>query len=268
MKRAVRRYDRLMSADLASSRDLTTKAFWEEIYLAPIDLPARPSVEVPFERCLMRAFDCHAPVRPGQRLLEIGCAPGRWLVFFAERFGAAVEGLEYTELGARQTEENLRVCHVHGTVHHADFWSFEPDAAYDFVLSLGFIEHFDDVDAAFARHVPFIAPGGRLVLTVPNFQGLNVMLQRWCDPDWLALHNRDAMGHAGYVRRAAANGLEVERTCYVGGFDPDIISVRRRGRRLIAPFWHLRHHGVGDHVNGPWLSSFLLMVFERPRLTG
>jgi 2-polyprenyl-3-methyl-5-hydroxy-6-metoxy-1,4-benzoquinol methylase len=243
---------------------LTAPVFWEEEYLKQQQLPARPRESWPVERCLMRALARDAGAAPGERVLEIGCAPGRWMVFYAERFGATVEGLEYTPLGAEQTRANLKMCGVEGDVHEANFWSWQPETPADIVLSLGFIEHFDDIDATFRRHVEMVRPGGRLVLAVPNFQGVNRALQRFCDLHWLLIHNPAAMGLAGYQRRAVICDLEITSGRYVGGFDPDIISVRRRGRRLLAPFWHLRRRGFGDSLNAWWLSSFLLMVFTRP----
>jgi SAM-dependent methyltransferase len=241
-----------------------TPDFWADTYLAAYELPYRVSEDVPFERSLIRELAADAPVARGDRLLELGCAPGRWLVWYAERFGADVEGVEYTPFGADQTRANLAACGVEGTVHEVDFWDFEPAERYDVVLSLGFIEHFGNVEGAFRRHVDLVAPGGRLVLTVPNFQGVNRRLAKFCDPDWLALHNLDAIGDRPYLGRAERAGVQVRSMRYVGGFDPDMISVRKRGRKLLAPIWHARHRRIGDRLNAWWLSTFLLMVFERP----
>lgn len=158
-------------------QSLATREFWSETYLPAYSLPARPSSGVPFERCLGAVLEREAGVESGARMLELGCAPGRWMVFYAERFGARVEGLEYTEFGARQTERNLHACGVEGVVHEADFWAFEPEGRYDLVLSQGFIEHFTDVEAAFARHLGLLRPGGLLALEIPNYQGVNRRLQ-------------------------------------------------------------------------------------------
>jgi SAM-dependent methyltransferase len=156
---------------------------------------------------------------------------------------------------------------VDGTVHQGDFWKFEPEELYDLVLSLGFIEHFDDVDAAFARHLALLRPGGRLVLEVPNFQGIGRLLQRWCDPDWLALHNMDAMGHQRYLKLAAQHGLDVLAVHYFGGFDSAHISVRRHGKYPVGAISRFRQWGLfPDGVNSRWWSIGLLLVLRRPKL--
>lgn len=245
------------------SDSLARKSFWTHDYLPNVQLPWRPSKDLPFERCLMQALAASAPVEPDATVLELGCAPGRWMIFYHERFGARVTGIEYTTAGAELTRANLRAADISGVVHEIDFSEFAPGTGFDLVLSLGFIEHFPEVNDAFARHVRLVKPGGRLAVGVPNFQGINRVLQRWFDPAWLELHNLDAMGHRNYIERAARSDVSVVSVDYLGGFDPDVISTRVRGRKLLAPLWHLRHRGRGDALNAWWLSSYLLMVFER-----
>jgi SAM-dependent methyltransferase len=247
-----------------AAHNLATKSFWEDTYLAGATAVARPSEELGFDRALVHLLERRAPLDPGSSLVEIGCAPAKWMVFYAERFGATVEGIEYARGGVELSRANLAACGVDGVVHHADFWDLDLGRTYDAVFSLGFIEHFDAVDDAFDRHADLLAPGGILILGVPNFRGLTRAAQRWCDPDWLALHNMAAMGHERYVRRAGADGLTVRSVDYFGGFDPDVISTRRRGHKLLAPVWHLRRRTGREGPNAWWLSSYLLMVFERP----
>jgi SAM-dependent methyltransferase len=244
---------------------LAEKGFWEDdYYWADLEPPARPDPGFSFDRCLMRALEEIAPVPAGARVLEIGCAPAKWLVFYGERFGAWIEGIEYSEKGAALSQRNLDLCGVTGTIHHADFFDFEP-VEFDLVLSVGFIEHFDDLEAVFARHLPFVRPGGRLVVGVPNFRGLNRLLQSWADSGYLRLHNLQAVDPRLYRRLAAQHGLELERVDYIGGFDPAII---RLGRRSATPFVMLlgryRRLGVADRINASWGSSYLLTAFRRP----
>jgi len=246
-----------------SPREFASEAFWEDTYLGDVVLPCRVRSEMPIERCLMRELERYAAVTRGAHVLEVGCAPGRWMVFYAERFGANVDGVEYAEGAAALTERNLEACGVAGQVHHADFWEFRAPERYDLVLSLGFIEHFENPEAAFRRHAELIAPGGRLALGVPNFRGVTRVLQKWFDPAWLTLHNPAAVRGDIFLASAPALGLSLLTDRYLGGFDPDMISTRKRGRPFLAPFWHLRHRGLGDRLNASWLSSYRLLVFER-----
>src|SRR4051794_29467567 len=83
--------------------------FWDEEHFANLELPARPHDSMPFERCLARELARYAAVQVGATVLEVGCTPARWLVFYAERFGAKVEGVEYTEKGVELSRRNLEL---------------------------------------------------------------------------------------------------------------------------------------------------------------
>ena len=203
---------------------LADQRFWEEeYYWARSELPCRPDPVLHFDRALGVALSELAGVGPGDSVIEIGCAPAKWLVEIAESTGARVEGVEYSERGAQLSQANLRACAVKGTIHHADFFA-HPAAPYDLVLSLGFIEHFEDLDEVFARHLEFVRPGGRLLLGVPNFLGLNGFLQRHSDRSYLGLHNLRAMDPAELRRLGRDRGLELLDQRYLGGADAVIVK--------------------------------------------
>src|SRR5215213_6559543 len=127
---------------MESPRNLAPSQFWDDDYLAGIDLPERPSPDYPYERALSAALAEHAPVAAGQTVLEIGCAPGRWLVWYGERFGAEVHGLERSTKGAVMTRANLDAAGLTGSVVEGDFFEEQPDLdPVDLVVSFGFIEH-------------------------------------------------------------------------------------------------------------------------------
>lgn len=246
---------------------LASEEFWEDTYLGDVTLPARPDRRVQFERVLADALGRHARVDAGDRVIEIGCAPATWLGFYAEQFGARVAGIEYTAHGAELSRRNLAALGIDGEIVHDDFFDVDP-SPHDLVLSLGFIEHFDDLEGTFAHHAAFVGPGGRLVLGVPNYRGLMGLLQRLGDPAHLAMHNTKAMDRALWRRLGAQQGMEVEWEGYLDGPDPDIIAVRPRRRWLfaaIAVLDLLRRLKVGPRLNAPALSAYLLVVLRRPR---
>jgi SAM-dependent methyltransferase len=247
------------------------QAFWEDDYLGGVHLPSRPDPSVSLERVLIDALVAHAPATPGQTVLEIGCAPATWLVFYGERFGASLRGVEYTAKGAELSRANLRAAGLDGEIVEADFLTAELAPA-DVVLSLGFIEHFDDLDAVFERHVRCVAPGGRLVLGVPNYRGANRVIQGLADRDHLELHNLAAMEPDRWRRWAGTHGLTVEHLGYLGGFDPVIIRLPDASaplaRRILPGAWTAAERAwsrlaLAPRVNHRWLSTYLLAVFRR-----
>jgi SAM-dependent methyltransferase len=244
---------------------LASEEFWEETYLSQVALPARPDEAFQFERVLRDALAGHAPAAPGESVIEVGCAPATWLGFYAERFGARVTGIEYTGHGAELSRRNLAALGVEGEIVHGDFFAVEP-APHDLVLSLGFIEHFDDLEGTFARHAAFVAPGGRLVLGVPNYRGLMGVLQRIGDPAHLAMHNTKAMDPALWRRLGAEHGLQVEFEGYLDGPDPAILAVspRRRWFMPVVTLLELVRALGGRRLNSRRLSAYLLVVLRRP----
>ena len=244
---------------------LADQKFWEEEYIwADVALPVRPDPELDFDRALMDAFVARAPLAPGATVLEIGCAPAKWLVYLAERFGAHVAGVEYSPKGAGISRENIAACGVAGEIHQADFFAFETSPV-DMVLSLGFIEHFEDLREVFARHVALVAPGGRLVIGVPNFTGWNGLLQRMGDSPYLALHNQRAMDPAMLRRLAAEHGVEEEFLGYLGGPDPVIVRSRRAPvTALVLAGRRIRRLAFTENLNHRWFSSYLFSVWRAP----
>jgi SAM-dependent methyltransferase len=252
--------------------NLADKQFWEnDFYWARSSVPCRPDLDMPFDRAVAAELGEFAPVEHGQSVIEIGCAPAKWLVFYAERFGARVSGVEYTGKGAALSRANLESVGIEATIHEADFFALPPEP-HDLVLSLGFIEHFDDLDATFDRHLEFVRRGGRLALGVPNFHGLNRAAQQLADPAYLRLHNLAAMRPELYRRWAATRGLELQHLAYFGGFDPALISpaadraaaARIAAKTAILAGLAYRRLPISDRLQHPLFSSYLLGVFRRP----
>jgi trans-aconitate methyltransferase len=76
---------------------------------------------------------------------------------------------------------------------HTDFFSFTPERRYDIVFSSGFIEHFEDTGDVIKRHVDLLSDDGQLLILIPNFLGLNGMIQRRLDRENLEAHNLKSM---------------------------------------------------------------------------
>lgn len=246
--------------------NLARKDFWEEDYYRGIEIPARPDPDFTFERCLARTLEELAPVGREARVLELGCAPARWLLWYAERFGANVTGLESSSKGAQLSRDNLAAGGVHGAIVEADLFSEEVSlGTFDLVLSLGVIEHFDDVPHAFARHAAFVGKGGRLVIGMPNFRGLIGFLQKISDRDHLSMHNIEAMQPQRYPNLANESGMSLEKTRYIDGADPAMISVTVRPMQAaLLPLQLWRRLRFSDRVNHRLISSYLLLTFVRP----
>lgn len=134
------------------------------------------------------------PHEPGLKIVEIGSAPGRFLVDFKEIFGYDPYGIEYSEVGVKN---NRAVFAQHGIDpdHVIQGDALDPDLidawreSFDIVMSMSFIEHFQDSAAVIRAHVELLKPGGHLVVIAPNLSGVNRRLYGFFNPEDLAAHN-------------------------------------------------------------------------------
>lgn len=127
--------------------------------------------------------------------IEIGGFPGTMSVYFHKKYGCSVSLLDFyiDEEMVRETER------INGVKPHTvscieqDFFHFSTENRYDFVFSLGFIEHFNDTEDVIRRHVDLLAPNGVLLITLPNLLGLNGWIQRRFDKENYDAHNLKSM---------------------------------------------------------------------------
>lgn len=165
----------------ASANEKTTQEFWSEWWEGKTTLPARVRHWTIANRKLDRMFRRFLP-EGRRKLLEIGCAPGARLVYFNERFGYDIFGVEYTRNGYLDSVENLRLQQVPGEILHEDIFSTGlPADFFDVVFSNGLVEHFEDPYPMMEAHVRLTKPGGLVLLLVPTQEGIVKLLQGWAD---------------------------------------------------------------------------------------
>ncbi len=202
-------------------------------------------------------------------MVEIGCAPGRWLAYCNEQYGLDVAGYESSPAGAAKTRENLAFQGVRAELIEADVMSDRRrSASFDLVMSMGLIEHFDDPGAVVKQHARLAKPGGLIILEVPNLRGLTLALLRRTESPLLAFHNLDVMNDKVLRALARAAGLEVVEIRYIGGFEPQFVDASGEGR-LFRTLFRLaattrRRLRVLDNVNGSLFSGYICAILRKP----
>lgn len=150
------------------------------------------------------------------KLIEIGCAPGSWLVYFHKCFHYSVSGIEYAPKAYETTAKNLKILNIPGEIFLADFFDFN-HAPYDVVFSSGFIEHFEEVTPVIQKIVNLCSSNGGFVITIiPSMQGLNRWISKCFRP-------RVAAGHFPIKKKQLINhheccGLKTRYCNYIGSF--------------------------------------------------
>lgn len=177
-----------------------------------------------------------APGRP-RRILDVGCGDGLFFDALA-RFGE-VEGVE----------SDARLVTVEGAkrarIHVGPFdGTCRPEGAYDLIVMLDVLEHFDDARAALAKAVGLLAPDGLLVATVPAFMAL------WTAHDDVN-HHRVRFTRRSFARLAGAAGMRIDAMRYFFGWLAAAkLAVRVRERLVRRP-------PKPEAVPPPWLNRAL-----------
>jgi SAM-dependent methyltransferase len=172
------------------------REFYESVWTA---LPDDPE---PWAWELRRAL-LLAEVRPGERVLDLGCGAGRFVAALRDA-GARPVGVELAEAALERARRN---------VPGADFRLIEPDGAIplghgevDLVWCSEVLEHVPDTGALLNEVRRVLKRGGRLLVTVPDHGLLRRVL--------IALFRHDAhydpLGQhvRFYTRRSLARTLE------------------------------------------------------------
>lgn len=180
------------------------------------------------------------------RVLDIGTGTGTNLRLLRDLGYGEVAGLDSSPEAARFCREKGLGPVLLGDVTALPF----PDGAFALVLATDVIEHVADDRRALAEIRRVLAPGGRLVLTVPAFQAL------WGPQDLLAHHQR-RYRRGPLLRLAAEAGLRVRRSFYFNYLLFLPIWLARRLLAVLRP--SLRSE---NEINGRMLNWLLLQIFR------
>ena len=144
------------------------------------------------------------------RVLEVGCAPGGILEAMMNRSPQhEFAGVDFSTDGIRDTRQRFQTKARSPMIYQADVREFQPDELFDYVYSCGLIEHFTDPVPMLKEHMRLCRPGGKVVLTVPNYSGA---LQRFCmarlSPLGWRSHNIAVMSEPALRDLATRAGLQ------------------------------------------------------------
>jgi SAM-dependent methyltransferase len=231
--------------------------WWDTSYAA--DLTYRPGA-------VLFAAELARFLPRGGTAFEVGCYPGKFLIWLSKELGYTVSGIDLTPrvsaLPAYMRSLGVDV----GSVTHGDFFQLPLAPVYDLVCSFGFIEHFTNFAEALARHVALVKPGGWLVVSCPNLRRGQFVLHRALDAETLRRHFLPAMDFAAWRRAIEPAGMDVVHQAYTGTcqFWCDFAAVPK-SRRWIAGKTTGAAAFIDRHVHAPnpWFSPYMLMVARK-----
>lgn len=119
------------------------------------------------------------PMHGQGRLLDFGCGGGQFLERM-RRQGWNVTGLDSSKRAVESVQTKLGIRAIVGTLPHPEL---APES-FDVVTMWHALEHVHDPLATLKCAYDLLAPGGRLIVAVPNISSLPF---RWFGPNWFAL---------------------------------------------------------------------------------
>jgi SAM-dependent methyltransferase len=203
------------------------------------------------------------------RVLELGCGGSRWIEFFEKWIGCEAWGIDYSPKGLRITRAanpaSPRVHLIEGDVFDR---SLLPLGYFDFIYSLGFVEHFLETSTVMKRIAELLAPGGTVMTLVPNFCGPYGAIQKWIEPGIFSKHV--VMDGRTLDRVHTNEGLSaVMPGSFWGCFGPGVVDYGARGRFILPPIKLLQHLTcwclAGLHLDGEsrLTSPYVVGVYQK-----
>ncbi len=208
---------------------LTEPADWDEYWarvLLPAEVTRRSSRSA---RAILETFHRHLDADRHGRYLEVGGAPGQYIVYLSRHFNCSICVLDNSPAGCEMTRQNLRLLGIAGRVVEQDLFDYRDDLGrFDAVYSLGLVEHFEDLTGVVRAHLRLVQPGGLLIVGCPNFRGVYTLPLLWLRPAMMVHNNRSAMKFSNWDRfEAALPVTRLFRGC-IGGFEPGLLSQTER----------------------------------------
>lgn len=184
-------------------------------------------------------------IRPEMRVLEIGFAPGKLLSFVSKILDAKVAGLDYSESGVQFARNLFGTLGIAGDLRCENvFTTTFLYATFDFVYSVGVIEHFDDPGQIVRCHVELLKPGGTALVLIPNYGGIYGHLQRWFDPRNLDIHNLHIMNCEALARLSPRDIVKETMTFRTGSINPWLVHFHKKWPPMVAKVTCLILNGV------------------------
>jgi 2-polyprenyl-3-methyl-5-hydroxy-6-metoxy-1,4-benzoquinol methylase len=188
-----------------------------------------------------------ARIRPGDRVLELGCGLGRYTMLLAEA-GVAIEGLDLSPRLLEQLQAH-NAGRYDIPVHASDIIDAPKElyGTFDAVVGFFVLHHVHDLEACLAVATQLVKPGGRVAFLEPNPMNVLYYFQITFTPEmaWEAERGMLRMTPKEMFPAMERAGLK-DNTVRRFGLFPPFVTNRKVGARIeakldpLAP-WHGFH---------------------------
>lgn len=218
-----------------------------------------------FGFCLDKLMKKH--LRNGMKLLEIGCAGGKYLIYFNQNFDCDICGVDYSAVGCKLAQRNLELTKTPGTIICDDIFKCEKleKESFDSVFSQGFIEHFDQTEKVIAKHIDFLKPGGKLIIGLPNMLGFHGFIFRVFNRELFYKHKQLTRK---MVEECFSNlGIQIMESSYIG-----VIQLESGGKpKYIQPLFYALNkilyvilRTLNIFSESQYVSPYIVIIGKKP----
>jgi len=203
---------------------------------------AREHSCVPSRRVLaarvLDVLSAHLPRGASARILELGCAPGRWLAWAHDTLRVRPLGIELDEYGVQLSHR----LYQHVPVARADAFRLPlRSKSFNAVYSIGLVEHFDDPIEIVSEARRVLKPGGVGIWVVPNLVPGSVCRWHWSTFQKSAFEAHRVLSMDDLAEMVSRGGFTVVHQEYNGLYIPHCqrlmgrLPFRRMLRRFESP---------------------------------
>ncbi|MCO4292935.1 class I SAM-dependent methyltransferase [Solitalea sp. MAHUQ-68] len=200
----------------ALENSLTDQEFWSKYWESKTDILHEINSNYVFS-ALFRKVCAENKITTS---IELGGFPGYFSLFLTKYLKRKCTLLDFFILPKiiHELEEFNNVPTGSIRFIEGDLFEATEREKFDLVFSCGLIEHFQDTKDIIRRHIDFLDKDGTLLLTLPNFRGVNGWWQRKFDKENYDKHNINSMDPELLRSIFKELGVEVSEYGYLGKF--------------------------------------------------
>ena len=143
---------------------------------------------------------------------------------------------------------------------------------FDIVYSLGFVEHFNDLQLSIQKHLDVTQKGGIIIIGLPVFLGVNKLIGKIFSPNNLKTHYLRNMEMRNWQYLHKMINVKVIEMNYIGGFNPNVhwrlekrnylnIIIYKVFHRIIKPIIYKLK--ILRSKNSKYFSYYMLVVLKK-----
>lgn len=96
----------------------------------------------------------------GKTLLDLGCGWGGLMFYLNEKYGVICNGITLSTAQAKYIEKEIKRRELKGKVSVENINAHDMHGKYDYVISVGLLEHIDDYDDLYKKSADCLSKGG------------------------------------------------------------------------------------------------------------